>query len=540
MACLALLLPYNTGHQRLQDQSGNSCARQLPNDPWFRAKLQQHGLLDLLKRRNQSLVCAELNERQTGFIVKLVPDILFEGPLTRWDKECKLLWEYLQFPADGYSLRIAGCCKFVQPVSVATVQQRIHRAVWYPDVRVRFENVQAVCVTDISNRPFAFAELPRVLGIENRLWDDFCRKPLCLSMPYAIVELIGRGSWSKVLMRASWANRKSVALSHFTELLGFPPNDWVDSLRRSDRLGSFAPPPALSFGAAQASKIAETLRSFAPLALDNLQDDDDRAGQQFELEQMVCQLDSLVTSAKPPPPLQRVDANLLVSSLAGAMHLKDRSRLRAVVRSVFTAAFPECEADEAAWSRLPSGPTLSRSQMLLDAALCCYMRKQFLELRASIFMLADASPQAGHDYLLSTCLMINHATLERCAEAAKTMKASWDVFVDAYSRDDHASMMEVVAQRQQWGEILKETLTVHRLLPMGLGSGATSLDHKARAIARAMLAETQSLPALRQTLMQVTSVTTDLGTESGLADLNGLLLKEIVPNWVACRVCAWC
>ena len=73
---------------------------------------------------------------------------------------------------------------------------------------------------------------------------------------------------------------------------------------------------------------------------------------------------------------------------------------------------------------------------------------------------------------------------------------------------------------------------------MRLGSGATSLDHKARAIARAMLAETQSLPALRQTLMQVTSITTDLGTESGLADLNGLQLKEIVPNWVADAECA--
>ena len=88
-------------------------------------------------------------------------------------------------------------------------------------------------------------------------------------------------------------------------------------------------------------------------------------------------------------------------------------------------------------------------------------------------------------------------------------------------------------KRQQCAEIVKDSLVVHRLMLMGLGSGASPLDHKARAIARSLYAETQTLPALRVILSQITSVTSDMGVELGLADMNGLPLKEIVPDWIS-------
>ena len=73
MARLAFLLPYNTAHRKLADQSGSKCSRHLPAESWFESMLQQHGLQHLRLRRNQSVTRTDLNEQQTGLIVKLVP-----------------------------------------------------------------------------------------------------------------------------------------------------------------------------------------------------------------------------------------------------------------------------------------------------------------------------------------------------------------------------------------------------------------------------------------------------------------------------------
>ena len=313
--------------------------------------------------------------------------------------------------------------------------------------------------------------------------------------------------------------------------LGFPSEDWVAGLRQSGKLGGFAPPALLPLNAAHATKIAEALRCFAPVILGSLQDEEDRPSQQFDLEQMVGRLDSFASGCKPRQS-RKLDATTAVSTLAAAMQLRNRSSLCKTVKSVFEVVFPGCEVDPATWSKVPSASSLSRSQLLVDAAFCCFMRRRFSELHGSIFMLADSSPQAGHDYLLSTCLMISRADLAKCSDAARFMRGSWDAFVSAYTQEDHERMRDIAVQRQECGEVLKQCLAVHRFIPMGLGSGASSLDHKARAIARAVLAETQSVPALRATLGQVVSVTTDLGTEAGLADMCGLSLQEILPTWL--------
>ena len=532
MSCLALLLPYNTAHRKLPDQSGNVQHRVLPQLPWFVSRLQNHELLALLSRDRHRSVFTELNERQTVYIVKLLPDKQYDGALTNWDKESRLLWEYLQYPADGFTVHVAGCCKFAKPVSVATAQQRVTHFVWAPDVPVSFEGAQVFCVPVASNsRIFDFAELPRILGVDDRQMQQFISEPLCVSVPCAIAELIGCGAWSKLMLRASWATRKATAMKRFMSFLGFPSGDWVAGLRDLGRLGGFAPPALLPLNAAHATKIAEALRCFAPVILGSLQDEEDRASQQFDLEQMVGRLDSFACGCKPRES-GRLDATTAVATLAAAMQLRNRSSLSKTVKNVFEVVFPGCEVDPATWSKVPSASSLSRSQLLVDAAFCCFMRRRFSELHGSIFMLADSSPQAGHDYLLSTCLMISRADLARCSDAARFMQGSWDAFLSAYTQGDHERMREIAVQRQECGEVLKQCLAVHRFIPMGLGSGASSLDHKARAIARAVLSETQSAPALRAALGQVVSVTTDLGTEAGLADMCGLSLQEIVPSWV--------
>ena len=148
-----------------------------------------------------------------------------------------------------------------------------------------------------------------------------------------------------------------------------------------------------------------------------------------------------------------------------------------------------------------------------------------------MYLLADSAAQAGHDYMLSTCIMIPEAQLEACFSSAQYMRASWPSVVAASNSQDVAALREIAAGRHECGEILKAGIITHRLLPMGLGQGSSGLEHKSRALARSLFAETQSLAALRASLLQVVSMTTDLGTESGIAGMAGPSLKEILPPW---------
>ena len=66
--------------------------------------------------------------------------------------------------------------------------------------------------------------------------------------------------------------------------------------------------------------------------------------------------------------------------------------------------------------------------------------------------------------------------------------------------------------------ILVRCLDHHSMLPAALGARATSLPHKARALLHSLQLESQSSRHLDSMLRSTISITTDLGTEFGLAD----------------------
>ena len=99
-----------------------------------------------------------------------------------------------------------------------------------------------------------------------------------------------------------------------------------------------------------------------------------------------------------------------------------------------------------------------------------------------MYLLADSSPQAGEDYLLSTALMIASHDLERCFVAASYMRSSWDELLDAYKQEDREKLSNIALLRDEYGQTLKSCMALHRFLPMALGSGASGLEHKATAL----------------------------------------------------------
>ena len=151
------------------------------------------------------------------------------------------------------------------------------------------------------------------------------------------------------------------------------------------------------------------------------------------------------------------------------MNLHNRDQLRGTVQGVTQTIFPERPFDASVFTALPSGPTLSRAQVLLDAGLCCYTQTQFASQDCLLYLLADSSPQAGSDYLLSTALMIARDDLEACAHAAQYTRMSWDAFVDAYKRDDKTATQKIVLERHAHGRTLNSLIKVRRFMPMALG-----------------------------------------------------------------------
>ena len=164
---------------RIGNQAGQKARRPLPTDDWFKARLQRHSLEHHLAYKRQRPVFSELNERMCA-LVKISPDVEFLGPLTNWDKECKFLWEYFQYPADAFSVRICACYKFSPAVRVATAHQRMRKFVSIPDIAVQFQATRVTCVA--SNREVGWGELQRVLGVDDKCWQEFLQAPLCLGL----------------------------------------------------------------------------------------------------------------------------------------------------------------------------------------------------------------------------------------------------------------------------------------------------------------------------------------------------------------------
>ena len=62
------------------------------------------------------------------------------------------------------------------------------------------------------------------------------------------------------------------------------------------------------------------------------------------------------------------------------------------------------------------------------------MRRRFLERdlgETCLYLFADSSPQAGSDWLLSTCLMISADRLEETVQAALALRDTWQEFTTA-------------------------------------------------------------------------------------------------------------
>lgn len=157
-----------------------------------------------------------------------------------------------------------------------------------------------------------------------------------------------------------------------------------------------------------------------------------------------------------------------------------------------------------------------------------------------IYLWCDSSPQAGVDWLLSVFDYVDASSLQQCLEHYRRLFQSTTVFqriAEVGLDDDQAVDWDVLAEttavREEAGKFFKKALRRHRQMPMGLGSGATKLEHKCQALAIKFAHEANSFQSLRQIVGRVVSVTVDMGVEGGVADAQGGDVVSYLPPWIA-------
>ena len=134
----------------------------------------------------------------------------------------------------------------------------------------------------------------------------------------------------------------------------------------------------------------------------------------MELEQMVMQLDDLGDTCFRIPAF-KYDTNEILLSLSAAMNLKNRGELKETVCAALASA-TGCSkvADFDVTSlHVPSGVTLSRKQIIVDAALCCWWASYLRNFNGAIYVFADSSPQVSVDWLLSIIQLIKETDLQQ-------------------------------------------------------------------------------------------------------------------------------
>ena len=131
-----------------------------------------------------------------------------------------------------------------------------------------------------------------------------------------------------------------------------------------------------------------------------------------------------------------------MNAMLAAMNLKNRSQLRDTLEEGL-ASIDTSISLNVTGARITSGSTISRKQLIVDAALCCHWRQLLQAHDGPIYVFADSSPQAGTDWLLSILTLIKARDLEACVRSSDYLASSVDEFKAAVTAQDTDAMQTI-------------------------------------------------------------------------------------------------
>ena len=286
-------------------------------------------------------------------------------------------------------------------------------------------------------------------------------------------------------------------------------------------------------------------------------------GLMFRLDAQIIQMDSLHCSAVSDKcPFQglvhRTEAyspKVIVTAVQSCTLLRDSGDLEKQMRHAIRLLLPN-QADELTKAidrgllQAPSASSVSRWRLAVDVAFMYIIRD--LVSRASHdavrCLLVDSSPQRGFDWLLTefhTCAPSDAAAwckvVWRLAETREKMLNLFAALRDPGQRHDVEDLHEQIKALESDRVLLSQQLEkfsssagqpgvdVHIAPPTAQGSRRAQLVHKVHGFLHTLRLEVGSWPAVANFLATVRAVTTDFGTEAGLAEVQDIDISALFP-----------
>lgn len=169
--------------------------------------------------------------------------------------------------------------------------------------------------------------------------------------------------------------------------------------------------------------------------------------------------------------------------------------------------------------KIPSAGVMSHASFALDVAFMMLWRDRLKpvlvepELEGSFHLFVDSSETQGRDWEMAAYYFLDGRDLQPYAEHV------WELVQFMCSESPEGVMSdEEVAEESRLVQWLANHITLHQCVPVGLGARRSSLARKAHAIFHSLYLEAPppSDRSLSNLLRMTTSITGDLGTESGL------------------------
>lgn len=265
------------------------------------------------------------------------------------------------------------------------------------------------------------------------------------------------------------------------------------------------------------------------------------------------------TICKPKRGQGQYAAWVVLRTVLLCQNVRDANKLRETLVHAGSLSFPALSGQVAAIMAdrsVPSASTIHRQRFLVDTAFMRYMREkhkrwyeaslpqhtwdhilgELINVGSFHYLMTDASPQAGQEWQMSQAMSIPLDRLREVGEAfsyltAARQRSEADQTVTARgargrdARPD-AREEEALLRRQHHTTIVEEAVEEHMLPVAGLGRAAMGVRRKIHALLHQVKLELHTSKDLREYLAATVSITTDQGTESGLAELPALDLSQ--------------
>ena len=504
----------------------------LPIVPWLEARLASNGI-QVYRGRSCEGASVAGTVRITG-ICDVLPGSAWQGPLTEWPPEARVLQEYLGRPTDAFTATVVRGFALSSPRPVfVRYSSDTHKSArdgtlkpigWGqpPDLLLPFgfdfcnvavERGHLFGLTD----DISLQEALQIWGMQPLALD----RAKCLTLVEPIARLVALGEWETVMFLKRWG-----ALSA-NVFQGYPTPQWWQQAAVAERVGDLT--PALS--PELCADLASSLRRWSPSICNHAEDAEVALGEHMLLSHFITWLEgcsqrltSVSISDCRARALREIHAVLLRLSLRN-----DRS-MPEVLPSACELLFPGLfdtgpnSPLQVATKAFPSRSTLQRAMFRLDAAFVLAHRQAAQEPQLLYFW-CDSSPQGGRDWLISKHRVVSRSRVAAAAAAANFLSATPEP-------DPGPTMQSDDEQRTCHNATLAASITEHVQVPVALGSGRTTLEHKVAAFLHSTGVECGSLSALEAMCSSIVSFTTDLGTETGISEFQCVDCSTLLPTWL--------